>query len=339
MKTLAKKDINHLLKTWTKNYTILAPGKKASGDCIFEPYQEDSFTLEYGKPSLPPKAVFMPHSEVIFSVEKNDFREVISAKKTILFGIRSCDMMGIRQSTSFMTRDQKDIYYNEKRIQAITVVMACPGPQNETCFCTTTRSGPVSEKGFDLLFYDMGDILMIETGSQRGEGLLSSDRFTDMDDALAREKIQIFKEKAAGDIQKVDAVIGAMNKLEDGTADEKVWEYFGNKCIMCGGCAYVCPTCTCFNVYDQESSPGSGLRARAWDTCLFGGFTREASGHNPRSTQASRLQRRHEHKLRYYNKTDIQEALCGCVGCGRCSDYCPVKIGTLEVAKAINNER
>ncbi|MEI8172355.1 MAG: hypothetical protein WCH07_02590, partial [Deltaproteobacteria bacterium] len=254
MKTLAKKDINHLLKIWTKEYTVLAPSRKASGDCIFEPYQEGSFTLDYGKPSLPPKAVFMPHSDVIFNVENNEFREVVSAKNTILFGIRSCDMMGIRQSTSFMTRDQKDIYFTEKRSRAITIVMACPGPQNETCFCTTTRSGPVAEKGFDLLVYDMGDILMIETGSQRGKDLLSSDRFTDMDDALAREKIQRFKEKAFGDMPTVNAVIEAMNKLEDGTADEKVWEYLGSKCIMCGGCAYVCPTCTCFNVYDQESS-------------------------------------------------------------------------------------
>jgi formate hydrogenlyase subunit 6/NADH:ubiquinone oxidoreductase subunit I len=337
MKTLVKKDTTHLLKSWAREYTVLAPSKRSSGDCIFESFQEDSFTLDYGKPSLPPKSVFLPHSDVIFEVEKNEFRQVVSAEKTILFGIRSCDMMGIRQSTSFMTRDQTDIYYREKRDLAVTIVMACPGPQNETCFCTTTRSGPVAERGFDLLVFDMGDVLMFETGSRRGENLLRSDLFTVVDDAFARTGIKKFREKAVSEIPVITEISEAMKRLEDGTVDEKVWEYFGSKCISCGGCAYVCPTCTCFNVYDQESGPGSGLRARAWDTCLFGGFTREASGHNPRPTQASRLQRRHEHKLRYYNKNDIQEALCGCVGCGRCSDYCPVKIGTLEVAKAINN--
>ena len=76
-------------------------------------------------------------------------------------------------------------------------------------------------------------------------------------------------------------------------------------------------------------------RLRAWDACLYGGFTREASGHNPRIIQSLRLKRRHEHKLLDYNKIDIQDGLCGCVGCGRCSDYCPVHIGTLEVVKAI----
>src|SRR5674536_168654 len=63
-----------------------------------------------------------------------------------------------------------------------------------------------------------------------------------------------------------------------GNADEKIWDSFGQKCITCGGCAFVCPTCTCFNVYDHQSSPGNGLRARTWDACLYGGFTREASG-------------------------------------------------------------
>jgi sulfhydrogenase subunit beta (sulfur reductase) len=338
MKTLAKKDIKDLLKTWAKENNVLAPGKKNSGDCILESFQEDSFTLDYGKPSLPPKSVFLPHDDVIFQVENNNFREIISARKTILFGIRSCDMMGILQCRSFMSRDHEDVYYSAKRDAATTIVMACAGPQNETCFCTTTKSGPVAEKGFDLLFYDMGDVFIIETGSQKGKNLISSGPFKDMDDTLAREKIHAFKEKAIRDIPIVNAVIEAMNKLADGTADENTWEHFGNKCIVCGGCAFVCPTCTCFNVYDQESSSGSGLRVRAWDACLYGGFTREASGHNPRSTQASRLKRRHEHKLLYYNKTDIQDALCGCVGCGRCSDFCPVKIGTLEVARAIVKE-
>jgi len=339
MKTLAKKDLTDLLKTWAREYDVLAPAKKAQGDIIFESFREDSFVLDYGKPPLPPKSAFLPHTEAIFKVEMNEFQEIISAKRTILFGIRSCDMMGLMQSASFMTRDREDVYYRAKTDNTVTVVMACPGPQNDTCFCTTTRSGPVAERGFDLLIYDMGDDVIIETGTGRGADLMSLYPLNDTDDAEAQKKIAAFREKAIQSIPRVDAVIEAMKKLEDGTADDNVWEYFGDKCIMCGGCAFVCPTCTCFNVYDQESQPGNGTRARSWDACLYGGFTREASGHNPRHTQALRLRRRHEHKLLYYNKTDIQSALCGCVGCGRCSDFCPVHIGTLEVAKAINKDK
>ena len=89
------------------------------------------------------------------------YREVITAKKVLLFGIRACDMSGILQATSFMTRDRTDVYYEAKKDAAV-IVMACPGPQNETCFCTTTRSGPVAVKGFDLQLYDAGDFFLIE---------------------------------------------------------------------------------------------------------------------------------------------------------------------------------
>ena len=335
MKTLAKKDVIETMNIWTQKHDVLCPTKTTPGDCIFDTFREKTFALDYKKPPLSPKAVFFPHSEVTFKVEKNEYREIVSAKNMLLFGIRSCDMMGILQASSFMSRDKKDVYYHAKRSAAKTVVMACPGPQNETCFCTTTLSGPVAKKGFDLQFYDMGDTYIVEVGTPRGEELLSGIPLTDMDDILAKRQIEEFKQKAIRSIPEVKSVIEAMNKLKDGKADEKVWDNFGQKCITCGGCAFVCPTCTCFNVYDHQSSPGNGLRARTWDACLYGGFTREASGHNPRSSQALRLKRRHEHKLLNFNEIDVQGSLCGCVGCGRCSDYCPVHIGTLEVVKAI----
>jgi formate hydrogenlyase subunit 6/NADH:ubiquinone oxidoreductase subunit I len=335
MKTIAKKDVKALLSLWTKDHHVLAPCRTAQGDSIFADFSEESFTLDYKKPPLPPKSVFLPHTEVIFTVENGQFKETVTAHNVVLFGIRSCDMMGILQCTSFMTRDRNDIYYSTKNAVAITVVMACPGPQNETCFCTTTFSGPVAHKGFDLLFYDTGESFIIQTGSKRGDDILMSGPLSDIDNAVARRKIETFTKQAVENIPVVDEITEAMTRLESGNVDEKTWEHFGKKCIACGGCAFVCPTCTCFNVYDHESSPGHGIRARAWDACLYGGFTREASGHNPRATQASRLQRRHEHKLLYYNDADIQGGLCGCVGCGRCSDYCPVRIGTLEVAKAL----
>jgi formate hydrogenlyase subunit 6/NADH:ubiquinone oxidoreductase subunit I len=335
MKTIAKENVKELLRSWTKEYLVLAPAKTPQGDCVFDAFQEDSFALDYGKPPLPPKSVFFPHSEVIFQVENNEFREVVTAQKAIMFGIRSCDMMGLLQCASFMTRDREDIYYRVKKDAAMTVVMACPGPQNETCFCTTTLSGPVAQKGFDLQFYDAGDVFIVETGSRKGEKLLSSDFLVEMDDTAAKEKIKAFTQKAVQSISVVQEVNEAMNRLKDGSADEGVWDYFGKKCIICGGCTFVCPTCTCFNVYDHESSPGKGVRARTWDACLYGGFTREASGHNPRATQGLRLKRRHEHKLLYFNETDVQGSLCSCVGCGRCSDYCPVHIGALEVVKKI----
>lgn len=335
MKTLAKKDMNKTLSIWAQKYEVLSPTKTENGDCIFGAFSEETFTLDYKKPPLSPKSVLFPQSEIIFNVENNEYREVVAAKKTLVFGIRACDMMGICQASSFMVRDNKDVYYQTRQNAAATIVMACPQAQNETCFCTTTRSGPVAKKGFDLQLYDTGDAFLIETGSPRGKELLSGIPLSEVDDAVAKKQIDDFLKKAIKNVPEVKSVVGAMNKLKDKKVDEKVWDNFGAKCITCGGCAFVCPTCTCFNVYDRQFSSGNGIRLRAWDACLYGGFTREASGHNPRIIQSLRLKRRHEHKLLDYNKIDIQDGLCGCVGCGRCSDYCPVHIGTLEVVKAI----
>lgn len=337
MKKLAKSELLPLLRHWAGRYRVLAPSRRANGDCLLEPFEESSFTLDYGKPSMPPKSLCFPQSETIFAVEKGEYREVIaaSAKKTLLFGIRSCDMMGIRQSTSFMTRDRRDPYFSAKRDGLLTVVMACPGPQNETCFCTTMQSGPFARAGFDLQLYDAGAFFIVETGSAKGEEALLAFPLDEPAGGGIAEMVETLRKQSAGVIERRDDVPTAMNRLKDRAVDEEVWDRFGLKCIQCGGCAYVCPTCTCFNVCDYQTAPGQGARQRSWDACLFGGYTREASGHNPRPTQALRLKRRHEHKLLDYHKTDIRNGLSGCTGCGRCSDFCPVHIGTLEVAAAI----
>jgi sulfhydrogenase subunit beta (sulfur reductase) len=339
MKLLSKTDLPGVLREWAKNNTVICPSVKPQGDIIYDTFDESTFTLDYGKPSLSPKSFFLPHSEVIFELIDGQYEERISVEKAIIFGIRACDMTGLAQSRSFMTRDNNDQYYQTKIDAATTVVMACPGPQNSTCFCTTTKSGPASAGGFDLQFYDMGENFLVETGSDTGAGLVSAKVFTDVDDKEASGLIAKFSGKALDAIPVVKDIKDAMAELAAGADCTKVWDKLGSKCITCGGCAFVCPTCTCFNVYDQAQNPANGVRIKAWDACLYNGFTREASGHNPRSTQASRLKRRHEHKLLYFNATDVDGALCGCVGCGRCSDYCPVHIGTLEVALAIVQSR
>ena len=339
MKALPKTQVKEVLAAWSKSCRVFAPVRKDQGDVLVDLFDGPSFTLEYGKPPLPPKSVYLPHSEVIYRVEQGGYRAVVSGEPTVLFGIRACDAMGIAQSSRFMGRDRDDLYYRRKAELTFRVVAACPGPQNETCFCTTMRSGPWARSGFDLQLYDDGERFLIEVGSEKGADLLDGPLFEEVEDAGGRRRIAAFREKAADSIPPAPQVVEAMERLRAGAGNDDVWDRLGNKCITCGGCAFVCPTCTCFNVHDREQSPGNGLRMRTWDTCLYGGFTREASGHNPRGTQPLRLKRRHEHKLLYYNASDVGEALCGCVGCGRCSDFCPVHIGTLEVTSAIAGNR
>lgn len=336
MKKIEKKHVAALLKELSGTYEILAPIKKDQGECMFDAFQEDAFTLDYAKLSLPPKQAFFPQIEQIFSIEKGEYTQTTHEAKKLLFGIRACDMAALLQTGSFMSSDFTDLYYEARARGIVTVVMACAGPQSPTCFCTTTRSGPWAREGYDLQLYDAGDFLLVDIGSPVGEAIASGSFFQDADDRAAMETATSFRHDAEEKIPVIGEIREAMDRLDKGVNVDEVWERLGAKCITCGGCSFVCPTCTCFNIFDRVTGPGAGERLRTWDACLYGGFTREASGHNPRKNQSLRLKRRHEHKLLYHNDRDKHGCLSTCVGCGRCSDYCPVHIGTLEVARSIS---
>lgn len=335
MKQIKKASLSNVLKTWSEKFRVLAPQKKESGDALLDIFDEATLTLDYGKPALPPKRALLPQSDIIFRVEGGEYNPNITRDATLVFGIRPCDMKGLLQSRNFMSKDFTDVYYEARAKDLATVVMACPGRQSETCFCTTTGSGPWADQGFDLQLFDMGDHFLVEAGSERGAELAALDDFEEVKEGAARKKLNSWRERAQADIAVVPEIREAMDRLKADSVPEELWDRFGAKCITCGSCSFVCPTCTCFNVYDRVIGDGQGERLRTWDACLFGGFTKEASGHNPRRTPGLRLKRRHEHKLLYYRDRDTFGAVSTCVGCGRCSDTCPVHIGALEVARAI----
>jgi sulfhydrogenase subunit beta (sulfur reductase) len=111
------------------------------------------------------------------------------------------------------------------------------------------------------------------------------------------------------------------------------WVANSLRCIGCGACAYVCPTCACFDIQD-ETKGKNGKRYRSWDSCGFGLFTLHTSGHNPRQVQSQRWRQRIMHKFSYMPERN--ESL-GCVGCGRCSCGCPVDMNIAEQLEALQN--
>ena len=108
--------------------------------------------------------------------------------------------------------------------------------------------------------------------------------------------------------------------------ESDLWKKQSERCIGCGACAFVCPTCACFDI--QEDTKGkSGKRIRCWDSCGFSLFTLHTSGHNPRSVQSQRWRQRLMHKFSYMPE---RLSVIGCTGCGRCSRACPVDMNLSE---------
>jgi sulfhydrogenase subunit beta (sulfur reductase) len=129
-----------------------------------------------------------------------------------------------------------------------------------------------------------------------------------------------------------------INRVTTGFAKEDVWEYVGDQCFECGACTFVCPSCSCFNVVDVNSTACDGCtdRLRTWDSCSYEGYARMAGGHNPRKPVEDRRNKRFFCKLSYSQSKKYLRP--GCVGCGRCQWVCPGDIGIPNVVTYVRRE-
>ena len=127
--------------------------------------------------------------------------------------------------------------------------------------------------------------------------------------------------------------IAQIKKALDRDFDNPLWETIHEKCLGCGVCTFLCPTCHCFDILDEGDST-QGERIRIWDSCMFPLFTLHASGANPRPGGKERMRQRVMHKFSYFLDNHEQPS---CTGCGRCIRFCPVNLDIREVLGAIQN--
>jgi sulfhydrogenase subunit beta (sulfur reductase) len=135
---------------------------------------------------------------------------------------------------------------------------------------------------------------------------------------------------------KLDMDFTGMPSIMELCWDSPIWEELGEKCLSCGACTIVCPTCPCFNVLDEiELNKPKGKRIRRWDSCMFREYSMVAGGHNFREARSARLKLRFTHKLQAFVGKFGKPA---CVGCGRCVDACPVDIDIKKVGMRLKGE-
>lgn len=241
-------------------------------------------------------------------------------EETILFGTRPCDARGFESLTAIFSWDNlTDNLYTSKLNKTTIIGMSC-NASDDYCFCTSVNSYPGDTKGSDILLTNLGN------------GYYLAEIITEKGKALADKYKEYFEDYREVEKEKYLANVPVKFHVNDITG--RLFDYFENdtwldqslRCFGCGACAFVCPTCACFDVQD-ETAGKVGSRVRCWDSCGFSLFTLHTSGHNPREVQSQRWRQRIMHKFSYMpDRLNV----VGCVGCGRCSRACPVDMNISE---------
>ncbi|WP_297596740.1 4Fe-4S dicluster domain-containing protein [uncultured Cetobacterium sp.] len=345
MKRISKANLLIVWKKIDEIFDLFLP-KSENGNTKFKNFQDEGeVDLKTLKTTVPLKNFVFPQSETFLKFKTKDKKikfdiTSVSEDEYVIFGARPCDIKSLEILDNIFLREPVDTYYKAHRDRAIIISLACKNPES-SCFCGTFGIEPTSvNKATDISLIEAGDFYYWNTISEKGKKItellkdileeVSSEDLVTL--KIEKDRIELEMENLplnSLDIEKID---GELQEIFD---KEKMWKELSRRCLACGSCTYVCPTCHCYDVKDYAGNNG-GERFRCWDSCMFSDFTLMAHG-NPRTEQMQRVRQRFMHKLVYYPNN--HEGTYSCVGCGRCIEKCPVHIDIVKVIKKLVVDR
>lgn len=337
MRHITSENIPVMLARLASDGAVWAPVEPddSGASVIFAPWQAGADVVLDRFTQMSPKELVLPMSERLLAYsytltpagEQIAVESVMPSGHTVIFGARACDAKALVVTDALFRLEPgaswNDAQYRARRDDMTVVTLACvKGTADTACFCSSWENGTGEKAGSDLLLYPVPDGFLAEAVTARGEEIAGWDMFDDSAAPLPK-------------LDETDVVDfdGLVDKLVGASifSDLDFWGRVSHKCISCGYCTYGCPTCYCFNIYDEMHGDREGERCRSWDACMFYNYTVETSGHNPRPTIAHRWRNRLSHKFSYYpaNQGEIL-----CTGCGRCIRGCPTGVDIRELLRA-----
>ncbi|MCG6880153.1 MAG: 4Fe-4S dicluster domain-containing protein [Deltaproteobacteria bacterium] len=288
------------------------------------------------------KPYFFPPIQELFSVDIRNggfgLRQTrTSVPKLAILGLRPCDLAAIgvqdqvfaEKEPAGATHCEAERYYRRVRSESLLIAVNCTRPGG-TCFCDSMGTGPKAVGGFDVAMTELGSGFVVEAGSEAGMWLLEKLPLRDPTSAeleLADLKLELAREHMGRSLDTLD-IVG----LLDQNIEHPRWEQVASRCLSCGNCTMVCPTCFCSTLTDSSDlSAGKATRTRRWESCFTHQFSSTTTGPH-RHTIRGRYRHWMRHKLGTWWK---QFGTSGCVGCGRCITWCPVGIDLTKEAAAI----
>jgi ferredoxin len=318
MKRLTEAEVQSFLKPLESRYEVWVPVRLHDGTRSLGRLADGPLALAGGALPHKPTGMFFPQMDVILSLQGSIVEAPAPpAKPLLVVGFTAEDLDCLAFIDRFYGENFRDTVYFGKRENAVTVgVTGRCGKDGRTL---KTCGGNCD---IELVYDGQGYLLVAhsDVGKTLSDGVRGVPVPDGSLDAIAAE---------AGTGEDRALLEKASRLLLEDKVPEAFWEQLANRCIACTTCNLVCPTCTCFDVFDRKDGDRDE-RWRMWDSCQLDGFMREASGHNPMGKEAVRTRRRIHHKL---GADPRRWGQITCMLCGRCDDACPTGIGIKAVCR------
>jgi ferredoxin len=316
--------------------TVVAPAEE-DGVLLFRsiPSADRAVLSPSGKTRWSPKEFLFPRSETLYTFAVNAGSVRLSdppkeEARQVLIGVRPCDTAGLAILDDTFLGDVPDSIYGHRRERTTIVSAACAAAGSE-CFCTAVGGSPVGTIGSDVQIVLLDDGWLLRSITEKGVALVES-ASGEWTPAPAKDMkdVETLGTRVAAQIEH-SPILKEWGELLEKGFDHPAWEQAAERCLSCSTCAYVCPSCSCFDM-NHEGNAWCGSQCRSWDACTYAVFTRHASGHNPRSTRADRYRQRILHKFAF---TREEQDTFRCVGCGRCIALCPTGVDIVEAVRTV----
>ena len=333
-----KKDIEKLLERWNQEFEVYVPSREGDSTRMARWDGEDtSFVDWYRNTVIPAKASFLPVMEEMFRFQKKKGSyqlepRKLGERKQLIFGVRSCDANAMDILDMTYKEGYEDPYYLSRRDNTLLTGLVCARPY-DSCFCTSMGSAPSDSSKVDIMLTDIGDEMLVEAVTEAGRELIG--RTNGMEKATRADETRAREAREAADhrvIRRLDTT-GIADKLLSSFDDEEYWKKTAAKCISCGICTLLCPTCYCFDINDEMVGQ-QGTRFRCWDSCAFSIYTKMPM-ENPRAEKWRRVRQKVCHKYEFY---PMSFGVIACTGCGRCIRLCPVNWDITQTIESVPAE-